>query len=307
MEQFTLLAGDQTLKDSREQINNALLSVRSLSSGTAFPTTELSEGMLCYRTDLARLYQLIDLASQTWSDKISVSISGTASSADAAPWDGITDKPAAYPAEEHTHNYAGASTAGGAATSADKLTTARTINGVAFDGTGDIEIDVGVKTVNSTAPDEDGNLILSGVPIGSVIAFAANSAPSGYLLCNGAAVSRTTYAELFAIIGTTYGTGDGSTTFALPNLTDKFIQGSTTAGTVKSAGLPNITGTFNTYTWSTTASGAFTGTANDGNSNASGTGKYVKFTFSAKNSNSIYGASTTVQPPAVTMRYYIKY
>ena len=161
MEQFTLLAGDQTLKDSREQINNALLSVRSLSSGTTFPTTELSEGMLCYRTDLARLYQLVDLASQTWSDKISVSISGTASSADAAPWDGITGKPTAYPAEEHTHNYAGASTSGGSAASADKLATARTINGVAFDGTTNIEIDVGVKSVNSTAPDEDGNVAIS--------------------------------------------------------------------------------------------------------------------------------------------------
>ena len=55
---------------------------------------------------------------------------------------------------------------------------------------------------------------------GSVIAWAANSTPNGYLLCNGAAVSRTPYAALFAAIGTTYGTGDGSTTFNLPNLTN---------------------------------------------------------------------------------------
>lgn len=58
------------------------------------------------------------------------------------------------------------------------------------------------------------------VPAGTVIAFAANANPSGYILCNGAAVSRTTYAALFEVIGTTYGAGDGSTTFNLPNLTE---------------------------------------------------------------------------------------
>lgn len=55
-------------------------------------------------------------------------------------------------------------------------------------------------------------------PIASVLMTAASTAPSGYLLCDGTAVSRTTYAALFAIIGTTYGTGDGSTTFNVPNL-----------------------------------------------------------------------------------------
>ena len=79
-------------------------------------------------------------------------------------------------------------------------------------------------------------------PIGEVCFFACSSAPKGYLVCNGATVSRTTYANLFAVIGTTFGSGDGSTTFALPNLIDRFAQGSTTVGTNKSAGLPNITG-----------------------------------------------------------------
>jgi len=76
-------------------------------------------------------------------------------------------------------------------------------------------------------------------PVGSIIAFAGASAtPSGYLLCDGSAVSRTTYANLFAVIGTTYGSGNGSTTFNLPNLTDKVLQGSATAGNTKAAGLP---------------------------------------------------------------------
>jgi len=51
------------------------------------------------------------------------------------------------------------------------------------------------------------------------------TAPSGFLLCNGAAVSRTTYAALFAIVGTIFGAGDGSTTFLLPNYTDRMPIG----------------------------------------------------------------------------------
>lgn len=58
---------------------------------------------------------------------------------------------------------------------------------------------------------------LGGPPVGTVLPFGGSAAPSGYLLCNGATVSRTTYADLFAVIGTTYGAGNGSTTFALPN------------------------------------------------------------------------------------------
>ena len=62
-------------------------------------------------------------------------------------------------------------------------------------------------------------------PPGVITAFAGSTAPTGYLLCNGATVSRTTYASLFAIIGTTYGSGDGSTTFAVPDLRSKMIVG----------------------------------------------------------------------------------
>ena len=62
-------------------------------------------------------------------------------------------------------------------------------------------------------------------PVGTVIQFAGSSAPAGYLKANGNAVSRTTYAALFAAIGTTYGTGDGSTTFNLPDLRGEFVRG----------------------------------------------------------------------------------
>ena len=63
------------------------------------------------------------------------------------------------------------------------------------------------------------------VPTGAVLPFAMSTAPSGWLECDGAAVSRTTYAALFSAIGTTHGTGDGSTTFNVPDLRGEFVRG----------------------------------------------------------------------------------
>ena len=144
-------------------------------------------------------------------------------------------------------------------------------------------------------------------------AFANNTLPDGWLACDGTAVSRNTYANLFSKIGTTYGAGDGSATFNLPNLTDRFIQGNNTAGTVKSAGLPDIKGD--------TQAAAFMSAKADGGVHSSGAfSSSVRWTqsvsmttgtnaaiikFSASDSNSIYGNSTTVQPPALTMRFAI--
>jgi|688.fasta_scaffold703702_2 microcystin-dependent protein len=67
--------------------------------------------------------------------------------------------------------------------------------------------------------------IQNALPGGVIFPYAGAAAPTGWLLCNGAAVSRTVYARLFAAIGTTYGVGDGSTTFNLPNTQGVFIRG----------------------------------------------------------------------------------
>jgi microcystin-dependent protein len=61
--------------------------------------------------------------------------------------------------------------------------------------------------------------------VGAIKPWTKTAAPDGYLLCNGAAVSRSTYADLFAVISTTYGSGDGSTTFNVPQLQGKMPQG----------------------------------------------------------------------------------
>lgn len=63
------------------------------------------------------------------------------------------------------------------------------------------------------------------LPAGAVMPFARSTAPTGWLACDGSTVSRTTYAALFSAIGTTFGAGDGSTTFRLPDLRGEFIRG----------------------------------------------------------------------------------
>ncbi|WP_245182996.1 phage tail protein [Haematospirillum jordaniae] len=62
-------------------------------------------------------------------------------------------------------------------------------------------------------------------PVGSVIMHAGQTPPLSYLVCNGQTLSRTDYAQLFAVIGTTFGSGDGSTTFTLPDLRGEFLRG----------------------------------------------------------------------------------
>lgn len=75
--------------------------------------------------------------------------------------------------------------------------------------------------------------------IGEITAFAGSTAPNGWLMCDGSAVSRTTYSKLFAVIGTTYGTGDGSTTFNLPDMRNRFPVGAGSTYSLNSKGGEN--------------------------------------------------------------------
>ena len=77
--------------------------------------------------------------------------------------------------------------------------------------------------------------LANSVPTGVINMWGTGTAPTGYLLCAGAAVSRSTYAALFAVIGTTFGVGDGSTTFNLPNYTNRTPYGTTVGATGGSA------------------------------------------------------------------------
>ncbi len=81
---------------------------------------------------------------------------------------------------------------------------------------------LGGKSASNYALASDVSALL---PSGVILPFAGGAIPAGFLLCNGAALSRTSYATLFAAIGTTYGRGNGSTTFNLPDLRGEFIRG----------------------------------------------------------------------------------
>lgn len=74
------------------------------------------------------------------------------------------------------------------------------------------------------------------VPPGMIAPYAGKTAPEGWLLCDGSAVSRTTYANLYAVIGTTYGAGNGSTTFTLPDLRGRVAAGAGSAALGSTAG-----------------------------------------------------------------------
>ena len=105
-------------------------------------------------------------------------------------------------------------------------------------------IDVAAAATQITNADITDNRVLSResfafggfVPTGTIVAYGGTSAPSGWLLCDGAAVSRNTYARLFSVLGTTYGAGDGSTTFNLPDLRQRFPLGKAASGTGSTLG-----------------------------------------------------------------------
>ena len=80
------------------------------------------------------------------------------------------------------------------------------------------------------------------MPTSTILPYAGSAAPTGYFLCDGSAKSRTTYAGLFAIIGTTYGVGDGSTTFNIPDLRGRVIAGQDDMGGSSANRLTGLTG-----------------------------------------------------------------
>lgn len=140
------------------------------------------------------------------------------------------------------------------------------------------------------------------VPAGTLLPFAGTAVPDGYLLCNGAEVSRTDYANLFAAIGTKWGEGDGSTTFTLPNFNDRFIEGTTDTekvGQYLEAGAPNIMGKYwfmsCAYGWweGALVQGERRGTAYNGPNNP---GNYEGVNLDASAGDPIYGKATTIQP-----------
>lgn len=158
-------------------------------------------------------------------------------------------------------------------------------------------------------------------PVGTIVAFAGHGTiPQGYLTCDGSILNSDDYPALFAVIGQVYGGEIGTKQFALPQLTDSsYLRGDSVAGEKQTAGLPALMGTQwvnGNGTWSSgKGSGAF---KNDETSpekkylyapasSSSGQDYLSALKFDASAFNHIYGASTTVRPRNLSVRFIIKY
>lgn len=173
-----------------------------------------------------------------------------------------------------------------------------------------------VTSVNGVKADYTGNIQLenfNAIPVGTILALLDYEVPEGYLPAEGAEISRTTYADLFNVIGTKFGVGDGSTTFSLPNLVGRFLEGDGTPGTLKEPGLPNITGyVYSVIGWTNAtnnAGSALYTTETQGNYPGGKVWQTLVsgIYFNASRANLIYGAAQTVQPKSITVKFIIKY
>jgi microcystin-dependent protein len=103
--------------------------------------------------------------------------------------------------------------------------------------------DTPTVTIDRRIKDKTGYL----APVGAIEMYGGSTAPDGWLLCNNAAISRTTYAELFGVIGTTFGVGNGSTTFNVPDFRGIFPRGAGTSAKLTDANSDAFAGTLGTY------------------------------------------------------------
>lgn len=167
---------------------------------------------------------------------------------------------------------------------------------------------------------------IQGVNTGIIIPWSSTSIPSGFLECDGSAVSRSTYAALFAVVGTVYGSGNGSTTFNLPDLRDDTVLGRSNTNALASSGgantvtpTGNVTGSSGSTTLTTAQmpSHSHSYTAGTGGSAVCGgggarsqmgsTGNTGGGGSHSHNSSATYtGSATSVLQPYLTLIYIIK-
>jgi microcystin-dependent protein len=136
---------------------------------------------------------------------------------------------------------------------------------------------------------------IEGIPTATIIPWSDSAVPSGFLECDGAAVSRSTYSALFSIIGTTYGSGDGSTTFNVPDLQDNVPVGKSGTKAVGSTGGSNNTSINGNVATNTNVTG---NVATNVSSNASGGTANASLSTAqlASHSHGIKGGEYTQNP-----------
>lgn len=148
-------------------------------------------------------------------------------------------------------------------------------------------------------------------PVGFIGLWGEDTLPSGWLLCNGAAVSRSTYAKLFTRIGTKYGAGDGSTTFNLPDFRDRYPIGTgvNATGTKIAEQLPNIIGDTDTFvTYKVSASIPFSSIQDStiGYGASPSQAGAIKNRLNLNSANSTYTDNGKVYPLSLALNFIIK-
>ena len=303
----------------RAELNTVLGDVQSLNSGSSDPTTTIAYKIW---VDTANnLLKIRNSANNGWL------VLGS-----------LTDA-------AHTNNFGLATKA-----SPDFTGTVDSAGDIVMGGTGALKLPNGTTAqrptaatgqirFNSTTTEFEGYYVsawgglASGVPVGTILAHAANTPPTGFLECNGSNISRSTYATLFSAISTTFGVGDGSSTFALPDLRGQFIRGWANTGSTDASRVFGSTQTDqnknHTHTTDSTsltggirkisegfgaggsATGVFTKTA-DGNNTITGSSSTspvggVDFDGTHTHTISSSGGGTEARPTNLALMYIIKF
>ena len=303
----------------RTELNNVLGDVQSLNSGSSDPTTTVAYKI--WVDTSTNLLKIRNSSNNGWL------VLGS-----------LTDA-------AHTNNFGLATKA-----SPDFTGTVDSAGDIVMGGTGALKLPNGTTAqrptaatgqirFNSTTTEFEGyngsawGGLASGVPTGTILAHAANTPPTGFLECNGSNISRSTYATLFSTISTTFGVGDGSSTFALPDLRGQFIRGWANTGSTDASRVFGSTQTDqnknHTHTTDSTsltggirkisegfgaggsATGVFTKTA-DGNNTITGSSSTspvggVDFDGTHTHTISSSGGGTEARPTNLALMYIIKF
>ena len=303
----------------RAELNNVLGDVQSLNSGSSDPTTTVAYKI--WVDTSTNLLKIRNSSNNGWL------VLGS-----------LTDA-------AHTNNFGLATKA-----SPDFTGTVDSAGDIVMAGTGALKLPNGTTAqrptaatgqirFNNTTTEFEGyngsawGGLASGVPVGTILAHAANTPPTGFLECNGSNISRSTYATLFSAISTTFGVGDGSSTFALPDLRGQFIRGWANTGSTDASRVFGSTQTDqnknHTHTTDSTsltggirkisegfgaggsATGVFTKTA-DGNNTITGSSSTspvggVDFDGTHTHTISSSGGGTEARPTNLALMYIIKF
>jgi len=218
MQTFPDIPPQTTLTESRQLILDRDEATASCFSGEQFPSTNLSEGMLCYRTDLRQMYQLKSMEGPTWQLVTNLDMTLTSKEYVDSVDEVLQDKLQALSDELNTNlSDLENQTIKTLSEHQQQLHDGQT-HLAELDNRCDILDDDIQKQDNTLRDYIDAQIINAISPTGTVALYINEAIPTGWLACIGQAVSRASYPDLFGVIGTTFGEGDDSTTFNLPDM-----------------------------------------------------------------------------------------